>query len=103
MIASTGATVQTGSSDNGAPTTFGGGAGADVFVCGKSPGLETIEDFQDGLDRIELAHVTRGELVVLGSASTTFLGWDDHGHVRLMAEIIAIEPQQITSADFIFA
>jgi Ca2+-binding RTX toxin-like protein len=61
-----------------------GGEGADTFVCGGSPGLETVHDFEVGLDKVEV-RANGLEVVVFVSDEETSITLQGTGRiVRLL-------------------
>ncbi|MEM9450697.1 MAG: calcium-binding protein [Cyanobacteria bacterium P01_E01_bin.6] len=83
--------------DQGSDTLFGGG-GEDLFVLEVASGVDTIRDFEDGVDRFFLA----GDLVFSG-LSFTRDGSDtiiSSGNSDL-ARVLNISPGQISSTDFV--
>jgi hypothetical protein len=91
--------------DGGAGNDFlTGGAGRDTFVFGGAFGVDSITDFEDGIDRIDLSKVPGitgfgdlaivadgfgGSIVTVGTEGTIFV-W-------------TAPPAALTAADFIFA
>jgi Ca2+-binding RTX toxin-like protein len=83
---------------NGRDTLFGG-SGVDVFVFQQGDGIDSLRDFQNGVDRLQVEGV-RGFSALAFSAAVGGT-WVDYGngtvHVRGMT------PGQFDSSDFIFA
>lgn len=44
------------------PDALAGGAGADIFVFNRQSGADIVQDFQDGLDRLQFAGLTRAQV-----------------------------------------
>lgn len=75
-----------------------GGRGADRFVFAVGDGRETITDFQDGIDRIQ---IERGDLVfsdltIRQSGANTVISFDD-----VSITLLAVDQGQITGVDFL--
>ncbi|MEL6222136.1 MAG: calcium-binding protein [Cyanobacteria bacterium J06627_8] len=83
--------------DQGSDTLFGNG-GSDIFVLEVAPGIDTIQDFNNGVDRFELeTGLDFSGLSFTRDGSDTLI---QSGNSTL-ARVIDIAPGQITSADFI--
>lgn len=81
-----------------------GGSGRDTFVLAPHAGTDTILDFEDGLDRIELTGgLSFDQLTITqGTGSdqaNTLIGVKNTN--QLLAELIGIQANSITSGDFI--
>ena len=76
--------------------TLTGGAGADIFVLAPGDGANTIADFQDGIDRIDVSgyggYSSIGQLAA--GAKVTFA---DGGYVILTG----VQASSLSAADFI--
>jgi Ca2+-binding RTX toxin-like protein len=94
----------------GADTLYGGssqdrmigGSGKDVFVIGESAGLETIQDFQDTIDRLTLLDgLTFSDLTIrrgqAGTQSSTVIEVRNNP----IAILESIAPNLVTEADFV--
>jgi Ca2+-binding RTX toxin-like protein len=76
-----------------------GGADADIFafVAGAGHGNDTIADFEDGLDKIEISGVGFGDLTINDTASGAVVSWFD-GSITLTG----IMDANLTTDDFLF-
>jgi Ca2+-binding RTX toxin-like protein len=62
-----------------------GGSGADRFVCGGSPGLETVHDFEVGLDKVEVrAQGREVEIDLTSQPGSTSISLDGVGPIVLL-------------------
>jgi Ca2+-binding RTX toxin-like protein len=78
-----------------------GGAGADVFVATRGMGGDLVDDFTDGVDRIDVRDFgiagTDGMVIVGGEDATLIsFGGDD------LMVLLGIDPGALGTADFIF-
>lgn len=81
-----------------------GGAGADRFVYDTTVwGNDTIFDFTDGVDRIDLtgSGLTFSDFTVVDTAFGIRLDYNDNGTISTIA-IANLDPADISAADFIF-
>ena len=76
--------------------TLTGGAGADRFVFGPGDGANTIADFQDGIDHIDVT-AYGGYMSIAQLAAGAKVVFADGGYVILTGVMAA----QLTAADFI--
>ena len=85
--------------DNGKHNWFSGGAGADTFkVRGDVFGNNRIEDFEDGVDLLQIMNAPDfGALCVDQDGADTLVTWNGH-EIRLQDTLST----DITEADFIF-
>jgi Ca2+-binding RTX toxin-like protein len=78
-----------------------GGGGADVFVFGKNFGIDWVEDFEDGVDLINLKRLGIGydDLTInqVGSNETEI------GYGSDLIILLNVVPAEISAADFLFA
>ena len=83
--------------------TLNGGSGADIFAFGKSFGIDTVTDFEDGIDKIEFSKKVFANLAAVTSHMT-----QDGADVLItstagdVARIQNVLVSQLTVADFIF-
>lgn len=79
--------------------TLFGGSGADVFVFQQGDGIDSLRDFQNGFDRIQVEGV-RGFSAL---AFSTAVGgtWVDYGNGAVYVR--GMTPAQFDASDFIFA
>lgn len=83
--------------------TLTGGAGADVFIFGKTFGFDTITDYEDGIDKIEISKKVFLNLTGVNAGMT-----QDGGDVlitSLLGDVLRIQNvqmAQLTVADFTF-
>jgi Ca2+-binding RTX toxin-like protein len=76
--------------------TLNGGAGADIFTFGPGDGANTIADFQDGLDLIDVAAYGGYQSIVqLAAGAKIFFG--DGGY----AILTGVQTSSLSDADFI--
>jgi Ca2+-binding RTX toxin-like protein len=77
-----------------------GGAGNDVFVLGAGLGVDTISDFLNGRDTIQLINgLTFGQLSISPGTNGTLIRLASSGEV--LASLTAVAPNLIGSEDFI--
>jgi Ca2+-binding RTX toxin-like protein len=77
-----------------------GGVGNDVFILGAGFGVDTISDFGNGQDTIQLINgLTFGELSISSGANGTLIGIEDSDEV--LAILIGVAPNLIGSKNFI--
>jgi Ca2+-binding RTX toxin-like protein len=77
-----------------------GGAGNDVFVLGAGLGVDTISDFGNGQDTIQLINgLTFGQLSISSGTNGTLIRLAGSGEV--LASLTGVEPNFIGSEDFI--
>ena len=80
--------------------TLVGGAGNDVFVLGARLGVDTISDFTDGQDIIQLINgLTFGQLSISPGTNGTLIKVAGSGEV--LASLTGVAPNLIGSEDFI--
>lgn len=84
--------------------TLSGGAGEDVFAFGHGCGLDTVTDFTQGEDRIDLSALQGiagfGDLQIETYATTTVIDLSNHGCGMVRLENTASE--DIDASDFVF-
>ena len=82
--------------------TLTGGTGADTFVYGSARGDDTIADFEDGVDLIDIrgAGVRFNDLVVKADGSDTLVESFYRRHAFSL-RLTGIAPSAITAADFL--
>ena len=84
--------------------TLTGGAGADVFAIGAACGLDTVTDFTDGEDRIDLSSLEGiagfDDLRIARYADTTVIDLTSHGCGTIRLENTAADGLDAT--DFVF-
>ncbi len=80
--------------------TLTGGAGADTFVYGSARGDDTIADFEDGVDLIDMrgAGVRFADLTITADGSDTLVKSFYHA---FSLRLTGIAPSAITAADFL--
>ncbi|MEQ9639698.1 MAG: matrixin family metalloprotease [Alphaproteobacteria bacterium] len=88
-----------------ADDTIYGGAGADVFAAADGHGLEYIADFEDGIDIVSFVGVIDGFAGLTinaapGGTRVTVVFPDDGP--GLIVDILGIDPDQLSAADFVF-
>jgi Ca2+-binding RTX toxin-like protein len=77
-----------------------GGAGNDVFVLGAGLGIDTISDFTNSQDTIQLINgLTFGQLSISPGTNGTLIRQAGSGEV--LASLTGVDPNLIGSADFI--
>jgi hypothetical protein len=77
-----------------------GGAGKDVFVLGAGLGVDTISDFGNGQDTIQLINgLTFGQLSISPGTNGTLIRVAGSGEI--LASLTGVEPNFIGSEDFI--
>jgi Ca2+-binding RTX toxin-like protein len=77
-----------------------GGAGNDLFVLGAGLGVDTISDFGNGQDTIQLINgLTFGQLSISSGTNGTLIRLASSGEV--LASLTGVEPNFIGSEDFI--
>ena len=76
-----------------------GGAGKDVFVFAKGAGADTITDFQDGVDRIQI-NIPSVKFADVSISDATDGALVAVGGIRIM--LSGIDATQLTQADFVF-
>jgi Ca2+-binding RTX toxin-like protein len=77
-----------------------GGAGNDVFVLGVGLGVDTISDFDNGQDTIQLINgLTFGQLSISPGTNGTLIRVAGSGEV--LASVTGVAPNLIGSEDFI--
>src|SRR6476469_5059900 len=77
-----------------------GGAGNDVFVLGAGLGVDTISDFGNGQDTIQLINgLTFGQLSISAGTNGTLIGLASSGEV--LAALTGVAPNLIGTEDFI--
>jgi Ca2+-binding RTX toxin-like protein len=77
-----------------------GGAGNDVFVLGAGLGVDTISDFGNGQDTIQLINgLTFGQLSISPGTNGTLIRLASSGEV--LASLTGVDPNLIGSEDFI--
>ena len=76
-----------------------GGRGADRFVFAQSDGSNTVTDYQDGFDRIQIESGAQSisDLTIWRSGGNTVITFDDTS-----ITLLAVDRSQITAADFVF-
>ena len=87
---------QNGQQHDGGNDTLNGGAGADVFVFGPGDGANTIADFEDGVDLIDVTGYGAYSSIVqmAGGAKIVFA---DGAYVTLTG----IQVSSLSAADFL--
>ena len=78
--------------------TLVGGAGVDTFVLNNLGGLDTILDFEDGIDRLWLEALVFEDLAITQSGDDTLLTVATNN--ERFATLTGVEASRITSADF---
>jgi Ca2+-binding RTX toxin-like protein len=79
--------------------TLEGGAGNDVFVLGAGLGVDTISDFTNSQDTIQLTNgLTFGQLSISPETNATLIRLASSGEV--LASLTGVEPNLIGSEDF---
>src|SRR6476661_1437972 len=77
-----------------------GGAGNDVFVLGAGLGVDTISDFGNGQDTIQLINgLTFGQLSISAGTNGTLIGLASSGEV--LAALTGVAPNLMGTEDFI--
>ncbi len=76
-----------------------GGTGADRFVFGAGDGVDTIGDFEDGIDLIEFTGLTFADLSITDEAEGARIGFGASDSV-LVKNVLAAD---LTQDDFVFA
>jgi Ca2+-binding RTX toxin-like protein len=77
-----------------------GGAGNDVFVLGAGLGVDTISDFTNSQDTIQLINgLTFGQLSISPGTNGTLIRLASSGEV--LASLTGVAPNLIGSEDFI--
>jgi Ca2+-binding RTX toxin-like protein len=77
-----------------------GGAGNDVFVLGAGLGVDTVSDFGNGQDTIQLINgLTFGQLSISSGTNGTLITLAGSGEV--LASLTGVDPNLIGSEDFI--
>jgi Ca2+-binding RTX toxin-like protein len=80
--------------------TLVGGAGNDVFVLGARLGVDTISDFTNSQDTIQLINgLTFGQLSISSGTNATLIRLASSGEV--LASLTGVAPDLIGSEDFI--
>ncbi|MEG4632535.1 calcium-binding protein [Microcoleus sp. AR_TQ3_B6] len=80
--------------------TLVGGAGKDVFVLGAGLGVDTISDFTNSQDTVQLINgLTFGQLSISPETNGTLIRLASSGEV--LASLTGVEPNLIGSEDFI--
>lgn len=79
--------------------TLWGGSGADVFVFQQGDGLDSLRDFQNGVDRIRVEGV--GSFGALAFSAAVGGTWVDYGTGAVLVRGMTVA--QFDAADFIFA
>jgi T5SS/PEP-CTERM-associated repeat protein len=74
-----------------------GGAGVDSFVMAAGTGMDTVEDFENGIDKISVAGVLFSEITILASGTTDTEIRLPSGDSLILRNI---NPSQITADDF---
>ena len=80
-----------------------GGAGADVFAISATRGTDRIADFQDGVDRIEIASpgiASFDDLVLLDRGTHTLVAFDDGSGAFSTVRIDGVAPDRLDASDF---
>eukprot|EP01030_Chromulinospumella_sphaerica_P034851 gene34851-biopygen25323 len=77
--------------------TLTGGAGADVFVFAFGDGANTIADFQDGIDRIDVSNYGQAYSSIVQLAAGAKVIFGDGGYVILTG----VQAASLSAADFI--
>jgi Ca2+-binding RTX toxin-like protein len=83
---------------SGRDTLFGG-SGVDVFVFQQGDGIDSLRDFQNGVDRLQVEGV-RGFLALTFSTAAGGT-WVDYGNGAVYVR--GMTPGQFDSSDFVFA
>ncbi|MEG5034449.1 calcium-binding protein [Microcoleus sp. AT3-D2] len=79
---------------------LGGGAGNDVFVLGAGLGVDTISDFSNSQDTIQLINgLTFGQLSISAGTNSTLIRVASSGEV--LAALIGVAPNFIGPEDFV--
>ena len=78
-----------------------GGAGADSFVFGADDGIDTIEDFEDGVDiiRFKIAGLTFAGLTITEDGDDVLIAYDAGDSIRLTD----MSTEDLNASDFAFA
>lgn len=82
-----------------------GGTGADKFLLSSITGIDTINDFEDGVDAIALSGISFSQLTIaqgIGSnLSNTLINFNDGITSRQIAVLINMNSADITETDFL--
>ncbi|MGD1702936.1 cadherin domain-containing protein [Dapis sp. BLCC M229] len=78
--------------------TYNGGTGADTFIIGPAMGVDVIQDFEDGTDKIKLEGVGFNELDIVNSGGSTLINVTASGET--LASISGIDASLVTADDF---
>ena len=92
-------------SDGGGADTLFGGAGADLFVLTADGQVDRIEDFQFGIDRIDLSAWGRissvASLTITATATGATVTWGDELLELVSANGLPLDPAQFQLTDFV--
>lgn len=93
-----GSAADTMDGGTGRDTLFGG-TGADVFIFQQGDGIDSLRDFQNGVDRMRVEGV--GSFAALSFSAAVGGTWVDYGNGAVYVRGVA--QSQFDSSDFIFA
>ena len=92
--------------DGGGQDVMTGGAGADVFVFARDGALDRINDFEDGLDRIDLSDwgriYSRDALTITATPTGAEISYGAERLIVGTASGTSFAPGSFTDADFVF-
>ena len=77
-----------------------GGAGVDTFVFGTLQGADTIADFEDGIDRINLVGVTFADVDITDTANGARITFEDTPTTAIT--LTGVNADALGAADFVF-